>query len=117
MDRITLRGKPISTNHAYKAACRGRFASYYMSAEAKGLKEDWRIQAKSQYKKSPLEGDLLITVEFYHSTNRKHDIDNYHKLLFDSLNGVLWKDDGQIIELITRKAVDKENPRVEVIVN
>ena len=114
---LTLTGKPISTNHAYKATCRGKFVTYYQTPAAKALKESWAFEAVTQYKDDPLEGDLSVTVRFYHKDKRKHDIDNYFKLLFDSLNGVLWVDDGQIIELIAQKYLDKDNPRVEVIVN
>lgn len=31
------------------------------------------------------------------------DLDNYEKALLDACNGILWNDDGQIAEKITRK--------------
>ena len=34
-----------------------------------------------------------------------------------SLSGILYVDDVQIIELIAQKFIDRENPRIEVIVN
>jgi len=89
----------------------------YMEGKAKALKEDYAYQAKQQHKKPPLEEDLSIGLKIYHKDKRKHDIDNYCKLVFDALNGILWKDDNQIIELIIQKYIDKEKPRLEIIVN
>ena len=117
MKMITLLGKPVSTNHAYKVTSRGKFASIYMSADARAIKEDWQYQAKRQYKKKPLTEEVSVTVRFYHKDKRKHDIDNYFKLLFDALSGIVWEDDVQIVELIAQKFIDKESPRIEVILN
>ncbi len=40
------------------------------------------------------------------------DLDNYFKLIADAANGILWKDDGQIVEMLVRKlyAADGEQP-------
>jgi Holliday junction resolvase RusA-like endonuclease len=43
----------------------------------------------------------------------KPDIDNYSKLVLDAMNGLFWRDDAQITELITRKYY-AAMPRVEV---
>jgi Holliday junction resolvase RusA-like endonuclease len=34
---------------------------------------------------------------------KRPDIDNYVKLVFDAMNGLVWKDDGQVIRLIANK--------------
>ncbi len=51
----------------------------------------------------------------YWPDRRKHDIDNI-KVLLDALTGIVWEDDGQIVELHTTKVFDKEKPRVEVTI-
>jgi Holliday junction resolvase RusA-like endonuclease len=43
-------------------------------------------------------------------------IDNI-KVLLDACTGILWADDGQIIELHLRKAYDRSTPRVELVVS
>jgi len=43
----------------------------------------------------------------------KPDIDNVAKAILDALNGVVYKDDNQIIELYINKQYS-DNPRVEV---
>lgn len=116
-DKIILLGSPLSTNNIYKSTCRGRFASVYMSKEGKELKESYTSQAKEQFNKKPHDGELEVTVNLYHGTHRRSDIDNFNKILFDSLTGILWVDDSQIVVLTTRKHYDKSNPRIELEIN
>ena len=33
----------------------------------------------------------------------KPDIDNVEKILFDGLNGIVWKDDVQVVDVVKRK--------------
>ena len=114
--KITLLGEPKSTSHIYKYVCRGGFPSGYMSAQGKALKEDYAWQAKTQYKKVPLEGNLKVESIIYFGTKRKCDLDNFNKLTFDSLSSIVWKDDSQIVELLLKKKYDKENPRIELTI-
>lgn len=45
----------------------------------------------------------------------KPDADNYAKGPLDALKGIIWKDDGQVVDLIARKYYSA-NPRVEITV-
>jgi hypothetical protein len=45
---IILKGDPKSTQHIYRATCRGRFPTSFMTAEGKALKEAYQWEAKSQ---------------------------------------------------------------------
>lgn len=114
MTKITLTGAPKSTNHIYKMTCRGKFASMYMSKDGKDLKESYQWEAKSQWKRKPLKTAVILEIALYFDSKRKHDIDNYNKILLDSLTGIIWEDDNQIVELIIKKFYDKDNPRIEV---
>jgi Holliday junction resolvase RusA-like endonuclease len=114
MIKLTLLGEPRSTNNIYKSVCRGRFASVYMSKEGKDLKDSYSTQAIEQYKGKPLKISLKVDIELYHGTHRRSDIDNFNKILFDSLTGICYLDDSQIIELNIKKLYDKNNPRTEI---
>lgn len=114
---IILKGEPKSTNHIYKSVCRGRFASVYMSQQGKDLKESYQWQVKSQWKKQPIKTDIDLRVELFFGVNRKHDIDNYNKILLDSMSGIVFEDDSQIQSLLIIKNFDKKNPRIEIEVN
>jgi Holliday junction resolvase RusA-like endonuclease len=48
--------------------------------------------------------------------DKKPDIDNYFKAVTDAVNGILYKDDGQIAVNICRK-VYSLNPRTEIAIN
>lgn len=111
---ITLTGQPKSTQTCYKYACRGNFPTMYMTKECKDLKESYQWQAKAQYKEKITDKDIEIVVRLYFGTKRKADIDNFNKLILDSLTGIVWEDDSQIIKMTISKHYDKENPRAEI---
>lgn len=107
---ITLRGNPLSTQNIYLQHGRVRF----MKKEAKELKESYQWQAKSQWKKKMLEGDLVIEIAIYFGDKRKRDWDNFHKLTMDALTGIVWVDDHQIKKAEINLFYDKKNPRTEI---
>ena len=113
MVRITLKGNALSTNNIYKHG--GRVS--YMSKNGKELKQSYIEQVTAQYKEAKLEGDLEVEVRLYFGDKRQRDWDNYHKLSFDSLSGVVWHDDVQVMKAIVWKKYDKQNPRIELIIN
>jgi Holliday junction resolvase RusA-like endonuclease len=43
----------------------------------------------------------------------KPDTDNYVKLILDSMNGLFWRDDAQVVEITASKHYSG-NPRIEV---
>lgn len=45
---------------------------------------------------------------------KRGDLDNFLKCLLDGMQGVMYKNDKQIVELVARRHDDKLNPRVEV---
>jgi len=111
-DLIILKGNPLSTSHIYKSF-RNRV---YLSKQGKDLKQSYIEQAQEQWTKEVIECDVSVSVEFYFGDRRRRDIDNYNKLVLDSLNDIVWVDDVQIQELGLKKFYDKENPRTEVLI-
>jgi Holliday junction resolvase RusA-like endonuclease len=111
---ITLLGEPKSSQHIYKYHCKFGFPSGYMSAEGKKIKEDYGWQAKSQWKGGVQEGKLSVAINLYFKSKIHHDIDNYGKLLLDSLTGICYTDDRQIEQMMVTKYHDAKNPRIEI---
>lgn len=111
---IILTGEPKSTQHIYRYACRGNFPAMYMTAEGKGLKEQYQWEAKSQWKGPPLEGDVSVSMAFYFKTKRKRGLDNQNKLVLDALTNITYNDDTQISELILARRNDPARPRIEI---
>lgn len=60
-------------------------------------------------------GPLRVTMFFYRP-RKAGDLDGRLKVLFDSMNGIAWEDDSQVVEIHAYRRDDKLNPRVEVIV-
>ena len=115
--KIILTGEPQSTNNIYRSHCRFGHPCVYMTANGKALKESYGWQAKSQWKDKPTILPVEIHIGFYFKTQRKHDIDNYSKILLDSLTGIVWRDDEQIWRATYSKWIDKKDPRIEIEIN
>lgn len=113
---IILKGEPLSTGSIYRATCRGKFPTTYMTTTGKALKESYGWQAKSQWKDKPLSGELEIAIKLYFGTKRKADWDNFHKLSMDALTGIVWVDDSQIQKATVEKFYDKQKPRIEITI-
>jgi len=60
-----------------------------------------------------LKGPLVIALLMYRP-QKSGDLDNRIKVAIDSLQGVLFEDDKQIVEIHAYRRDDKNNPRVEV---
>lgn len=64
------------------------------------------------------EKPVSVTVWVYHpikaASKQSGDIDNHLKSILDALNGIVFKDDGQVIQATIYKVKDKAAPRVEV---
>lgn len=115
--RITLEGRPQSTNHLYRVTCAGKFPRMYMTHEGKAKKESYEWQAKMQWKDGPLKGEVHVEIRLFFPDRRVRDIDNYNKIVLDALTGIVWEDDKQITRMLIDIANDKENPRTEIQIN
>lgn len=113
---LELKWNPKSTSHIYKTKIVWRYATLYMTAEWKAIKESYSLQARVQRDKI-LKWNLKINIRLYFWDKRKRDIDNYNKLLLDSLSWICYEDDSQIQIMEIRKLYSKENPRIEVELN
>lgn len=60
-----------------------------------------------------MSGAVGIRLTVYRK-QKSGDLDNYAKCLLDSLRGIAYQDDKQVVELHLYRRDDKQNPRVEV---
>jgi len=113
---IKLEGTPPSTSQIYKYRNAGKFIMGYMSADGKRIKEEYQWQMKTQWKKPLLTEPFEIDLTFYFKDKRIRDWDNYNKLVCDAGTDIIWKDDTLISDAHVHKRIDKEHPRVEIII-
>ena len=113
-----IRTKPISINHAY-----GQFRNRrYLTKAGKDYKEVVKHvlfesrQLAGLLTEPPSENKIQVSMHYYFPDYRSRDIDNYSKFLIDSMQGVLFKNDNQIVKLTLEKSVDTGLPRTEVTV-
>lgn len=85
-----------------------------MTPSGKALKQQYQWEAKSQWKGKPLTGDIELWVTLFFGTKRKADLDNFNKILLDSMTGIVYGDDSQIQHLHIERAHDKQRPRIEI---
>jgi crossover junction endodeoxyribonuclease RusA len=65
---------------------------------------------------APHTGPVALTMTFYRPAKRG-DLSNRVKVAEDALQGYLYNDDKQVVELHCYQRDDKQNPRVEVEVS
>jgi crossover junction endodeoxyribonuclease RusA len=86
-----------------------------VSKDAKEYKSAAGWAAVAAVGRTLLECPVILRVDVYRP-RKSGDLGNRIKIVEDALNGVVWVDDSQIIELHARRFDDKANPRVEVTV-
>lgn len=133
-ERLILEIEPKPQSRP-RFAKRGNFVKAYEEQDMKIWRDRCRSLIAKQYAgKSMLEGALRAKVRFYIKppqyiskvkknqqalldevipVDKKPDIDNYEKALYDSMSGIVFKDDGQIAMHNVGKFYSL-NPRVEV---
>ena len=83
-----------------------------VTREAKDYKQKVFYQLRNY---EPLRNDVAVNFTVFRPAKRG-DLDNYTKVMFDALNGLVWLDDVQVVEIHAFRADDKTNPRVEFLV-
>ena len=117
-------------------ARRGKFVKTYDPPKSKKFKTELRKLAEIEHVEKPYHAEqhkpILVDLKVYKPTLKsfskgkrlkankgdlrpttKADVDNYAKGILDSLNGLFWHDDGQIVDLHVGKYYS-DNPRIEM---
>ena len=102
---------PPSINQYYIHAIGGKVI---LSPEGRAYRDEakWRANLAVDY---IFHCEIGMEVKLYRPVKRG-DIDNPLKALIDSLNGIAYDDDRQIIELHVYRFDDKQHPRAEVTI-
>ena len=79
-------------------------------------KKDVRNLLKEQGVQPVAAGRRMAVAVWIYRAQRRGDLDNFLKVLFDALNGHAWADDAAIVELHAYMHDDKDNPRAVVVV-
>jgi Holliday junction resolvase RusA-like endonuclease len=131
--KITVPGQPVPQGRP-KFTTIGGHARAYDPKKSVDYKKIVAYHAMQHKPKLLLEGELEVEILIYKeslkSFSRKNmelaelgqlrpvtkpDADNYAKGPLDAMKGIIWKDDGQIVDLIARKFYSSK-PRIEITI-
>lgn len=101
---------PPSSNRYWRTVISRGKAMVFVSEEAKRYKSQ---VAKLAGQPSLIQSAVVVTLKVFRA-QRSGDLDNKLKVLFDSLQGVVYANDSQIVEIHAFRYEDKNDPRVEV---
>ena len=87
-----------------------------MKKKAKDTKASYILQVQNQYKEEIMTGMLHIIIFLYFWDARRRDRDNWHKISMDALEWIVYLDDSQIQMAVVNKRIDRENPRIEILI-
>lgn len=117
-----------------RARVAGKRVIMYDPPKSRKYKEFVKRMAKQQWPNDPTPAAISLKIDIYRpipkSTSKvrtkkkeekeirpivRPDVDNYAKTILDGLNGIVFKDDSQIVDMRVRKFYSI-NPRVEISV-
>lgn len=112
MYKFTVPGRPVPKGRP-RVARKGRSYVFYTPEATKAYEEAVNLTARTVCKK-PLEEPVAVKLRLYFKRKGKiPDCDNCCKSILDGLNGIAFKDDGQVQHL--EADVYRETPeRAEV---
>lgn len=103
---------PPSANAYWRSVTINGHARVLVSREAREYCK--RVAAHALFSDAkPLKGPVSLTARVFRK-QRRGDLLNFEKVLCDSLEGIAYENDSQIVEAHFYLGDDKHNPRVEV---
>lgn len=108
--QFVIEGNPIPKGRARSG--KGHFYTPQTTRE-------WELRCQQEAMvamvgRGPFEGYVAFSMVFYRANLRRVDYDNLVKAASDAFNGIVWRDDSQVVAALPIKGFDKNNPRVEV---
>lgn len=105
---------PPSANRYWRSVVINGSVRVLVSSEARLYKRRCATIAAATCK-APLSGPLSIVLNVYRPMKRG-DLSNRIKVIEDAMQGVVFHDDDQIVQIEARRFDDKHNPRVEITI-
>ena len=112
IQEYTITGNCPSKSNCYKVIKLGSKCSLGKQKHLKSYENSFMVQML-QYKYDLIDTEFKFIIDVYYDS-RRPDLDNALKVILDCLQkaGAI-KNDNKCIEIVAKKHLDKENPRVK----
>jgi Holliday junction resolvase RusA-like endonuclease len=77
----------------------------FKSPEMRGYEQDLKDGILSQWRGEIMKGQVKVDIWIQFPDRRRRDIQNYFDVLLDVMNGLVYADDSQIVEIHARKSI------------
>ncbi len=104
-------GEPASKANSRQLVHLNGRPAFIKSSKARGYERDFKMQCKKL--DQLMEGDLAVEITIYYAT-RRPDLDE--SVILDCMQGFIYENDRQVKEKHIYHALDKTNPRAEIVV-
>ena len=110
--RYVITGNVPSKSNCYKVIRLGNKCSLGKQAQLKSYENSFKLQMLN-YKYELIESNFKFIIDVYYDS-RRPDLDNSLKVVLDCLQKAqAIKNDNKCLEIIAKKYLDKEKPRIE----
>ncbi len=115
MIKITIPGRPVPKGRP-RLGVRGRTAYIYTPERTKEYQNTVGWHARAAVQGDALACPVAVAIDLYLHGKRRIDVDNCAKSILDGMNGVVYLDDNQVVDLRVRKlrVKNRERQRVEI---
>jgi Holliday junction resolvase RusA-like endonuclease len=112
-ETIIIQGNIPSKSNCYKIVSFGGHASLAKTPAIKAYENAFYIQIPPKYRNIMISGYFELHVDVFYPSQRS-DLDNSLKVCLDCLQKAkVIKNDNKCVYIQARKALDKDNPRIE----
>lgn len=112
--RMTILGDCPSKANAYKIITIGGHASLSKTQSLKAYEKSFFLQCP--HRDAYITTFFKIDIDVYYQNNRK-DLDGSFKIILDCLQQCrVIKNDRECVEIHARKMIDKNSPRIEIVI-
>jgi len=114
--RITVPGRPVPKGRP-RLGVRGRKAYVYTPERTVEYEQTVGLCARAAVQGcEALECPVAVKIDLHLHGKRRIDVDNCAKSILDGMNGVVYLDDNQVVDLRVRKLREsnRKNQRVEI---
>jgi Holliday junction resolvase RusA-like endonuclease len=77
----------------------------FKSPEIRGYEQDLKDAILSQWRGAMMEGPVKVDIHIQFPDRRRRDIQNYLDCIFDVMNGLVFQDDSQVVEIHAFKTI------------